>query len=559
MVVPTTKRQYYDTTKKVSSLAEYSGAIGKGAEAWGNLLDNQQKTKIAAGIDTANENIKNEFARKSPEYDNNPDNPEFKQYMDDFRKNEYEKVRQDIMPIYRGQFDEEVRQGENRYNAAFEGWKIKQRQANASNDVKKLSQSLIDEAYLAGQTGAIEDAMAQFNKKVPLIRSISTATLGARATEQGIEDLGKRYQEAVLSGMLESNPVDLAAMLSGENKIDDPMLVKKYKDMALKRIKTLDAQKKDEEILKNANIENGLLQQSVNGNLSIQDIQSQMPENASDDYKALIYRINGYETSEEKEKKVSTTDKALARQQMSDEFVALISNPNTTVEDFQKYQNKVYENLGNGKIALAEGRDFLNKVAVPTMNAWKTKLKEYGADPFFSKAYGIDALNDWIEDSVLGKEPKESQYKNRKAELKDLQAGRANIKSDLYNRYWNALSDVAGQEGYQDISELLTQPVQKQKEIYNKAVDIVQKSYGQDKFSSLRNTKSNPTYVLSGDNSMTQVANNAEDTGNGKQLNETRIVNTAYDPERNVYGVQFADGTIKEVGYEEYKKYGGSR
>jgi hypothetical protein len=556
MQVPTTKRQYYDTTKKVSSLAAYSGAIREGAEAWGKLFDGQQKANMESlQIDVENE-VKAEFARKSPEYDNNPDNPEFKQYMDDFRKQKYSEAREQVNPFYRGQFDALTRENDKRYNSAFDGWKIQQRQANASANVKKISQSMIDEAYLAGQTGDFEDAKAQYNKKVETIRNISTTTLGARATEQGIEDLDKKYKEALLSGMLESRPVELAAMLSGKHNIDDPQLVSKYKKMATDRIKKLNQDKIDNEILTNANIQGGLLQQSAQGNLSLQEIQTQMPDNASDEYKELIYKINGY--SKEGTKNVSPTEKALAYQELNDTFVALVSNPETTVADFQKLQNKVYSDMAAGKITVSQGNDFLNNMAIPTMNAWKGLVKQYGGNPFFSKAYGYDKLDDWITDSVLGKEPKEHEYKNRKSEYKSIMNGRANRKSDIYAQYNEALNEVAKQHGYHSPADILAQNKKTQTELYNEAVAIVQKTYAENKFPSLRDSKANPTYVLSG-GSLTQVANNPEDKGAGTQLKESRVVNTAYDPEKGIYGVQFADGTIKEVSYEEYKKYGGSK
>lgn len=220
MVVPTTQRQFYDTTKKESSLAAYSGAIREGAEAWGKLFDGQQKANMESlQIDAENE-VKNEFARKSPEYDNNPDNPEFKQYMDDFRKQKYSEAREQVNPFYRGQFDALTRENDKRYNSAFDEWKIKQRQANASANVKKISQSMIDEAYLAGQTGDFEDAKAQYNKKVATIRNISTSTLGARATEQGIEDLNKQYLTSYATGKIESDP------FGGDAFVSDPKFIK---------------------------------------------------------------------------------------------------------------------------------------------------------------------------------------------------------------------------------------------------------------------------------------------------------------------------------------------
>ena len=219
MQVPTTQRKYYDTTKKVSPLGEYAGAVKQGAEAWGSVIDQQQRVKIESQLETANTNIKNEFKRKSLEYDNNPDNPEFKQYMDEYRKSEYEKARQDVMPMYRGMFDSATRESDKQYNTAFDSWKTVQRQQNASNDVKKLSQSMIDNAYLAGQSGDISMAQAQFNKVVPLIRGISTTTLGARATEQGIEDLEKQYLLSFASGQIEKSPSEADVLIKSKEFI----------------------------------------------------------------------------------------------------------------------------------------------------------------------------------------------------------------------------------------------------------------------------------------------------------------------------------------------------
>ena len=220
MVVPTTKRQFYDTTRKISSLAAYAGAIRDGAEAWGKVMDQQQQIKIESQLDTANQNIKNEFQRKSPEYDNNPDNPEFKQYMDEFKKNEYEKARQDINPFYRGQFDTASRQSDKQFEVAFDGWRTQQRTTNASAEVKKLAQSMIDNAYIAGQTGDITMAQDQFNRVVPKIRAISTSTLGARATQQGVEDLNKQYLVSFATGKIEADPYGAEHLINDSKFIE---------------------------------------------------------------------------------------------------------------------------------------------------------------------------------------------------------------------------------------------------------------------------------------------------------------------------------------------------
>jgi len=204
MVVPTTKRQFYDTTKKVSAVAEYAGAVREGAEAWGKLFDSQQGAKIESSLGQANVNINDEFNRVSPQYDNNPDNPEFKAYMDDYRKQQYDKAREDINPFYRGQFDEAVRKNNQRFDINFSEWQVSQRKANASNDVKNISADLINNAYMSGQSGNLEQARAVYNEKANAIRNVSTATLGARATEQGLKDLNSQYLMAFAKGQLDS-------------------------------------------------------------------------------------------------------------------------------------------------------------------------------------------------------------------------------------------------------------------------------------------------------------------------------------------------------------------
>lgn len=221
MQVPTTKRQFYDTTKKVNSVAEYAGAVKNGMEAWGQLFDQQQKARMASLQTDVEEEVKNEFARKSPEYDNDPDNQEFKQYMDDFKKQKYDEAREKVNPFYRGQFDELTREYDKRYTVAYDGWRDQQHRANASNDVKKLAQSMIDEAYIAGQTGAIEDARAKYNQNVAVIRGISTSTLGARATEQGIADLNQQYLVAYSKGEIESDPFSAEKRLNDKNFIKE--------------------------------------------------------------------------------------------------------------------------------------------------------------------------------------------------------------------------------------------------------------------------------------------------------------------------------------------------
>lgn len=308
------------------------------------------------------------------------------------------------------------------------------------------------------------------------------------------------------------------------------------------------------EIISNSVASSGLLNDSATQNLTVEEVESRMPANATPEFKSLIYKMNGLK---EGGKSLSHFEKASRQQELNDEFAALVSNPNTTIEDFGKFEAKVYKAMNDG-VDTDACKNILNNLSGPTMQAWENYTKQYGNSVFFGNNYGYDKLNKWIKKDVLGDDPKEKKYKNRMSEYKALVAGRNRIKTNLYSQYNDALVSVAREKNLQSVADILALPKNQQNEIYKQATDIVMQQYANDRFSSLRNKTINPTYVLSG-GSLTQVADNPDDKGTGTKLNETRVKQVAYDPDRGVYGLVMSDGTIKEVGYEEYKMYGGTK
>lgn len=221
MAVPTVERQYYNTTRKASTVATYTGALQGGVQKIDQLYTAQQQAKIASSIEEANMNIDTKFKELSPKYDNNPDNPEFKQLMDSYRKEQYSLARDNVSPLFRGDFDRATRDNDIRLNKNFSDWQISQRKANASSDVKKLSQNLIDNAYLIGQSenGDYNSAMQKFENTVATIRNVSVPTLGARATNDGIEELERDYLTAFVQGSIEKNPFEAAKALDKDKNL----------------------------------------------------------------------------------------------------------------------------------------------------------------------------------------------------------------------------------------------------------------------------------------------------------------------------------------------------
>ena len=243
----------------------------------------------------------------------------------------------------------------------------------------------------------------------------------------------------------------------------------------------------------------------------------------------------------------------------------LYNNPETTIEDFERLNNKITDYMDSKILPKAEGEKILNTFSLAYMAKYQEELEQYGETRLLAADEGFPALNSWMEDT-FGRAPKRADYNKtaeQQAEYDAIMAARAMNAVAVYRIYADALDIVAKDNNLDNAADIvaLDNKVLKSR-IYGAAVELTKRTWAKNRYRSLENRAVNPTAVLSGRDGLVRlsgesgIAGEAEVSG-GQKLNEERVVRVGYDEETGKYAAQFADGTIRLIDYETYKAYGG--
>ena len=299
-------------------------------------------------------------------------------------------------------------------------------------------------------------------------------------------------------------------------------------------------------------IKNGakLLNNSVNGGLSLEQIQAGMPSNASNDYKSLILSMNGF--SGKSSNKMTGDEKSQALLDVYGHVNALLANENAKPDDFEAMQNNLYKAMYSGAITKKEGLDVLNKIYTPLQESWSKRVTPYSEDNWFSPDHGAELVKTFIEKNYTSKPTGKKNSNERK--IADVANKKAMI--DGYRVYYNYLQEAAEKEGYGNIADILTEEnLVKKNKILDEAVEKTIINFNQKRFEKLKNIEpeKQPNAVLS---SSEMVANSnslnvaKQGTPVSSQIAQVRVSGGKY------WG-RTKDGQTIEITEAQYKQFKG--
>lgn len=564
--IPTTSRQFYNNVGKVNTLKAYADALQPAANSYQEQLKQEQKIRIDANA-TKGRAEADEFVRQLQlQYQRTPNSDEYKQAMKEGLNEIWKKYGADIDPLMQGVWQQTVNKLNVGYDEASNQWAFKQRQENAKFDMAEGMNVNYSLAYTHGNNDNIAGAVADLDLSYNQLKENATAALGEVEAAKLLKDYKKQYIQNFIDGQLQSNPEaaiqsldnkEIAQVFENTKDVDD---MKKY---AFSKLETVKKQNKYKNILAGIQQGNGLLNKSMEQNLSLEEINRLMPEGASEDYKNYIYSLNGYKkqgSGKGGSGKLGDDEKVIEAADIYEQLSMLLANKDkATVEDFNQVQNNVYKALNNKSLTKAEGQKIINQIMEPMADAWQNNLKDLNEGGFWKRGdpVGANAVIDSLENEGILKKVKSSDKKTKEA----LQAANSQIKVKAYQYFYDELNKAIQESGgrYNSIADVIDDNDRAQKRaILQKAQDAALHDMASDQFSYLANYKEEqqPNKVLKS-GGMTANTNNVNNAKLGAPVKQNLYIKTAYDPQTGKYGLVRNDGTIEEVSYERYKQFGG--
>lgn len=215
--IPTGNRQFYDTTTKQSTVGTYAQALKAPASAIGEEIDHIQHVKIMSQMADAKQKIGLKLEELKNQYENDPENEGFNKALSAFTKSVYSEMRGNINPLYRGVFDMQAESLNKAINNQNEFWKFKQQGVNLQNDMQKIGESLLLDAYENGQNMDYQSAIDNFENNMLAIIPAANKYLGSEKTEKAVERMREAYLYQFAQGAIENNPDQAEALLNNDD------------------------------------------------------------------------------------------------------------------------------------------------------------------------------------------------------------------------------------------------------------------------------------------------------------------------------------------------------
>ena len=290
----------------------------------------------------------------------------------------------------------------------------------------------------------------------------------------------------VLQRTISANPAVAINLLNdddfkwSEKGID----TEKYKQTALASMKNADNKRLIGQIQSNRGAASQLISQSQERQLSIDEINKAVPEEAKE-LRALLYDMNGY-AIEDGAIKLSDEQKAIITADLYSRAATLANNKNTSIGDWQQLEKDIYSAMKKGGgLTKAEGQKILNTIATPYINSYKDKLDDAEAFKFVGPNYGFGQVEKLVKDLGLNKEFSKNNYKDKSVKAM-LEGQQARQKIKIFQAYSDNLESLLKEEGLQSLDELEAKTSKYRESFYQQAYDNTMQTLNQAKFLNLQ-------------------------------------------------------------------------
>lgn len=252
--------------------------------------------------------------------------------------------------------------------------------------------------------------------------------------------------------------------------------------------------------------------------------------------------------------KLSADEKNVNLVDLQDKYMVLRSNPEATVEEYTELMNEIKDANDDEKLPGSKGQELMNEMYVPLAAMLQGELQGQGESHFVAPDEGIYKVNQFIEKNLaLSDKAEKAKTVAERNAAKEENVRRAKQQARFLQLYKDNLPAAAQKFDVQDINQI-PNSIHKS-EIWDEAFNNAKAQYLGTKYPNVDVAKINPTKIMSRDG-VEMVNSGAEDTGKGKPLVDTRIVELQRSKKGRFRAV-YADGTKKEITAEEYNALKG--
>ena len=242
--IPTAERRFYNTQKKLNTLGAYASELLPAAQNVQEMIKDQQKIKI----DTLGVEARMRMSEATNEWrlanQSNPNDPAALKELQSQYDSILGEYRGQIDPMYRGQWDIAGNKLKGAFDFQNQEWGFKQRQENAKNDIARSVDNFYKLAYSYGQSGRMDEAMADFQVSYDKLLDYGAKNLGTEDAAMLLKDYKSNFYASYLDGLVENNPSQALKMLNSKefSGILDPKDAMRYKKYAQTRQKQVNFQ-----------------------------------------------------------------------------------------------------------------------------------------------------------------------------------------------------------------------------------------------------------------------------------------------------------------------------
>lgn len=510
--IPTTQREFFNTQPKVNTLGAVASALEPAAKTYKRQLVEQQRVKIDTESTKARVEIDNLVNQWQLQNQSRPDDPEARAQLKSDIQDILNRYGSQIDPVAKMDWDRTAGKLSSAYELGMNTWARNQRAENVKLDVAENINLNYQKAYQYGRSGNYEMALADLDISHEQLENFGAPALGATVTRKLLEDYRKDYVKNFISGQMMTDPEGAILALDNEKiqkTIGDPRQIEALRGFALAKFDTLKKIKEGKKIAEDIKKGGGLLNASVNGSLSLEEIEANLPENASETYKNLIYSLNGFR---KKNGKLTTDEKAKKTLEVYDRMNRVLADPKASPEDFAAMQEYLYEAMESGAMNKTEGINVLNKLYDPLQKSWAERLSPFSEDNWVRADHGAALVQNFIEDNYIASPDKKDKLK------RNIEAANNKARADGYRIYYDYLQqEVMKYPEYKSIADVLTESDEtKKNEILDAAAEQTRQNFNQRRFERLKRIKpeQQPNAVLDG-NMLTENSDRIENSKQG--------------------------------------------
>lgn len=357
--IPTTERQFYNTVRKVNTLAATANALMPAAQQYKQTLLDQQKIKIDTNLTKARIDLDKLNNQYRLDNQGSPDNPKAKLKLQQDMRKILSDYGAGIDPIAKMDWERSANKLASGYEIANNDWAFKQRAENAKLDVAENVNANLSLARSAGMRGDIGSAVADYANSYNQLFGYAVKNMGETEARKLLTDYEEQYMQSYINGLAEVNPQaalealkqpEIAASLKSDGAQD--MMMK----IVNKQIKMRDFQIKTNEFM------------------AEQKLTAKLDDLPTDEALRLLEENKGNVSSKyfEAKQKALLSDKGITtetRDEMAVEImldIASLPTDSSEIEEYYKQTNNILTKIENeyaaGYLSASDKKKLVNTI-----------------------------------------------------------------------------------------------------------------------------------------------------------------------------------------------------